>query len=58
MINEVELKKAVLTHLLDGDYKRIENIKSNYPVSEMMMLLGKYDTIVPIDLDKLFNLKS
>ena len=54
---EQELKKAVMTHLLDGDYQRIAEIQANYPAEAFMMLLGKYETIVPIDLDKLFNLK-
>lgn len=52
-----ELRKAVLTHLLDGDYARIAEIRENYPVQEFMNLLGKFETIVPIDLDRLFKTK-
>ena len=54
---EQELKKAVLEHLLQGDYDRIREIQENYPTTDMMNLLGRFETIVPIDLDKLFKTK-
>ncbi len=42
---------------LEDDYARIKQIKDEYPVMDFMNLLGKFDTIQEIDLDKLFNLK-
>lgn len=56
--HEKELKKAVLDHLLQGDYDRIIEFKENYPIQPFMNLLGKQDTIVPIDLDRLFMEKA
>ncbi len=64
---EKEFKKAFSKHFLgihsnvdrsflQADYDRITRIKEQYPVMEFMNLLGKFDTIQTIDLDKLFNL--
>lgn len=52
-----ELKKAVLMHMLDGDLRRIEEIRQNYPVQEFMNLFLKQDTAQIIDLDYLFRPK-
>ena len=51
---EVELKKAVLEHLIGDDYDRIQRIRENYPIEAMLDLLADYRTAIPIDLKKLF----
>ena len=53
--DEICLKKAILYHLLEDDYDRISELKENYPVSEMLYILGVTNSAVEIDLDKLFG---
>lgn len=50
------LRKAILFHLLEDDYERIDEIRENYPVSEMLYILGVTNSVVPIDIEQLFRL--
>lgn len=53
--DEICLKKAILYHLLEDDYDRISELRENYPVSEMLYILGVTNSVVEIDLNKLFG---